>query len=266
MASFRLSPFIFVICLCAVLGVALLFVPFITFKSENVLDTISYGHKQVIVHQKDRFRALVVESSQDKTASVYVFDSNHLPKITNDTWQEISARSKTLAPHEALTIEFYTHNGTVGSFIFSPSNSSLKIEVDGHAINDTVYQANFTDFGKHTAALRNVGKQSINAKLTVVLSTPYYDVINATAVAKCEGHKRCKLQHLPKGYAAFVNISLGSPAAAVTVTAVEQYDDLYRWMFPLLIYTVLFLIVVITGVAQCIYIKKFKNHSYTAIN
>lgn len=265
MVSFKLTPFLFVICLCAVLGLALLFVPFVTFKSVKVLSSSCTDSKQLIVHQQDRYSALVVESTNATATSVYVFDAKHHPKITNDTWQERLERKETLKPTGVLTIEFETHNGTVGVFL-PTGDKSLVLEVDGRQINNTHDEVVFADFGKHTAALRNTGKEQTEAKLTVMLSTRYFNMTNGTTVGKCERNGACKLQRLPRGYTAFINIAMSGSPNAVRVTATEQYDDLYRWMFPLLIYSVLLLIVIVTGIAQYVYIRRFKTHTYAAIN
>jgi len=278
----KISPFLLVLFICLGLGVVLMVVPIFSFrvkdyvKKEAFLTDLQFG-----VPQLDYYDTLVYKVSEKTGCSIHIFKEGYEKKLnatTHDLAQVKVIKAK-LEKGDAAVIPFHflprTHvdllvtgeDGSELKFNYcdfknystykSPSKkiitaSTEKDEVSGGFMNVVLNQTIiYTDsYGLGYAIVENHGKTGV-ITFNLMASTPVYNITESDAIAYCVNESSCKLQKLPRNFFALAYIHVEPNSQHQTfVTISEQYRDWVRWTFPSVIYGLLFLTVVVTGIIQ----------------
>ena len=284
-----LTPFTITIGVCAILGLALLVVPVLTFKSEEyVTGMYTSEPQQFALAQTGHFDTLLVSSNEPRNVSVRVYAPDALPNATERMERVTHVHEATLAPGAVLAVPFLAARGAVTNVTASgPAGSALTLaavdraayrHAHGHPAPQTkpasqpaLPEVRHAAFGAHYAVVANAGTAPAHVVFRVVVTSPVYNVTapSPAPVAEClpDAASQCKLQHLPRGYIAFVDIDTRhGPANRLDATV--QLADAIRWGVPVALYAALLLVVVIACIVKLVrHIHRRRTTiRYTAIN
>jgi len=281
-----MTPFIFVTILCVILGFILLVVPLFTFESDYYIKNNHFSSRiQFVAPQIHSYDTIVFEASEKTNTGIYIFPKGYEKKLTATEIFSVQSRtiSASLGTGDAAVIDFYYMNQSqmkvdasggdgcifefnlkdfseyaeykpTGKVVVISDELSKSPEVQNHnSLGSVTYHMthNYTSYGMNYAVLVNKGKKK-DVKFSVVVYSPLYNFSSKDALYYCVNESSCKFERLPRGFFALGDISVKEQGKANTVSVCEQYNDYFRWAFPTAIYLLLFFIVLITGIVQCI--------------
>ena len=291
-----ITPFVITLAVCAVLGLVFLVVPVLTFKSETYVSQMyTLEPQQYAFEQVDRFDTLLLSSNEPRNVTVRVYAPAALPNATERMQRTTHMREFTLAPGATAAVRYFVARGAVANLTaVGPAGSALTLAALDRAAyrarhnRGTLYrptaaaaaepaphavlpEQHYSTFGAHYAVVENTGAAAAHVAVRVVVTAPVYNVsapVPAPVAACAPGTPApCRLQHLPRGYVAFVDVdTLHGPANCLDATV--QHADALRWGLPAGLYAALILVVVVACIAQLARHIHHRRHTirYTAIN
>ena len=291
-----ITPFMITLGVCAVLGLALLVVPVLTFRGETyVAQLYTLEPQQYALAQVGRFDTLLVSSNEPRNVTVRVYAPAALPNATERMQRTTRTREFTLAPGAAAAVPYFVVRGAVANLTATgPAGSTLTLAALDHAAfrarhthtelhsthttgtTDDATQVvlpeqHYSTFGAHYAVVENTGAAPAHVAVRVVVTAPVYNVTAPTPapVAACtpDTPAPCKLQHLPRGYVAFVDVDTRHGPANCLDAAVQHADAL-RLGLPAGLYAALIVVVVVACTVELVRHVRRRRHTirYTAIN
>ena len=284
-----ITPFVITLGVCALLGVVLLVVPMLTFKGETYVSQMyTLEPRQYAFEQVGRFDTLLVSSNEPRNVTVRVYAPDALPNATVSMERMTLAHNFTLAPGATAAVLYFVARGTVANLTATgPEGSALTLAALDRAAyrarhaHGTLYGAaapqavlpeqHYTTFGAHYAVVENAGTAPARVAVRVVVTSPVYNVTapEPVPVAMCAAGTPgvCRLQHLPRGYVAFVDVDTRHGPANCLDAAVQHCDAL-RWGLPAGLYAALVVVVVVACIVELVRHVRRRRHTirYTAIN
>jgi len=288
------APTIFATVICFVLIAIIAVLNHFSLASDYYIHKIEFASDmQFPVTQMHAYDSLVLDTTQKKDTSIYVYKPGHQKKLqptgrSSTQFHEVNAA---LSKGDAAVIPFFYVDGsfmeatadydngvdlkfkllTPTEYVDYSPKGKIRKSSDGSVSNGLGGSwnelQNYTSFGMYYAALENHGvKGKVNFRVTVV--NPLFKVGKEGSVEHCANKSSCKVQQLPNDFFAMVNVHVSEANKTNKVTVTEQYRDFMRWQFPLAAYILLVLIPIFTLLIQCCMLKRGKGkvNSYSAIS
>jgi len=270
----KFSIFLFILILAFVLGGALVVIPIFTFEQVDTVRNTPVGTDlQFAINQTDKYDALWFKASQSEGTGIYIYKKDYVLKPSSRySFQSLTLEQKLgkgqsaagmiyYMPRSLLEVEAEGEDGTAFSVKlmdpheyneFKKKNSVITMATPDAYGGDIFYTNHTYDSnGINYVVITNTGKEG-DVQLSATVQTPMYNLTTKDAVAWCMNETECKFENLPRNYFALVNVHIKDMSKMNGITIVQMYNNTFRWTFPILVYALLALIIVVDIIVYCV--------------